>query len=184
LLIFEKIIKMNRFEAAREKYQPSEIKYLLIAETPPKSNSNRFFYFERVDKYDTLFIQIMKCLYPAFTEKMSTSEIRTNKKRFLKKFMGDGFYLIDSLDDPFEDELRHSAKVRLIKAGQNNLIEKIRHISSPSTKIMLIAATVFEANNEFLLNHKINVINKEFIDFPLYRGVENFKKKLTQVLLQ
>jgi hypothetical protein len=41
---------MNQFEIARQKYRPVIIKYLVVAETPPRSISERFFYFEDVHK--------------------------------------------------------------------------------------------------------------------------------------
>lgn len=36
---------MDKFEIARIKYKPDVIKFLLVAETPPKSDSDRFFLF-------------------------------------------------------------------------------------------------------------------------------------------
>ena len=71
---------MNRFETARQKYRPSQIDYLLVAETPPNSDSNRFFYFENVDKQDSLFLETMKLLYPNETKFVETKEIRRRKK--------------------------------------------------------------------------------------------------------
>jgi len=94
---------MNQFEKARQKFKPNKIKYLLIAETPPKSGSDRFFYFENVEKQDSLFLETMKLLYPRETELLKPKEIRKRKKEFLEKFKNDGFYLIDSLDQPFDN---------------------------------------------------------------------------------
>ncbi|MBG47234.1 MAG: hypothetical protein CML05_02975 [Pseudozobellia sp.] len=71
---------MNRFEIARHKYRPEKIRFLLVAETPPKSDSNRFFYFENVDKQDSLFIETMKLLYPNETEFVETKKNKTGKK--------------------------------------------------------------------------------------------------------
>lgn len=36
---------MNEIEKARQKYKPKSIRYLIIAETPPKSGSERVFLF-------------------------------------------------------------------------------------------------------------------------------------------
>jgi hypothetical protein len=102
---------MNRFENARLKYKPKEIKYLLVAETPPKTDSDRFFYFEKVDKQDSLFLETMKILYPNETQFAETKTIRKREKEFLEKFMDDGFYLIDSLDKPFEKNLIHDKRL-------------------------------------------------------------------------
>ncbi|MCA4821579.1 hypothetical protein [Myroides odoratimimus] len=45
---------MDKFENTRKKYKPKIIKYLLVAETPPKGGSDSFFYFEKVDKQDLI----------------------------------------------------------------------------------------------------------------------------------
>lgn len=77
---------MEKFESARLKYKPDLIRYLLIAESPPKTDSNRFFYFEDVGEQDSLFLETMKVLYPKDTSQIKTKEIRNKKATFLLKF--------------------------------------------------------------------------------------------------
>lgn len=173
---------MNKFEKARLKYKPEKIKYLLVAETPPKSDSNRFFYFENVDKQDSLFLETMKLLYPNDTEFVETKKIRERKKEFLIKFLKDGFYLIDSLDKPFEKKYSTTQKIKLIRNGQNQLIEKIQNLLSEKTKVILIASPVFKANFDFLINQGIPVINKELIDFPGSGGQKKYREKMKKIL--
>lgn len=173
---------MSRFEQARLKYKPDRIKYLLIAETPPKSDSNRFFYFENVRDQDSLFLETMKVLYPEETRSVDTKVIRSKKKEFLERFKEDGFYLIDSLDTPFEEKLRPSQKVKLIKAGQENLLKKIQGLVEEETKVILIAAPVYKANNEYLIKNGVNVINREMIDFPGSGGQRKFSEKIKRIL--
>ena len=88
----------TEFEQARLKYKPDKIKYLLVAESPPEIEKKRFFYFEEVKIQDSLFIQTMKVLYP--NDIVDVPTLRSNKPAFLKRFQGDGFYLIDALDMP------------------------------------------------------------------------------------
>lgn len=176
------LTEMNRFEAARQKYKPERIKYLFVAETPPKSTSDRFFYFENVSTQDSLFLETMKCLYPNQTGEMGITTIRTNKGLFLDRFKNDGFYLIDSIDEPFEARYSSSQKVRLIQSAQSLLLDKIRKLCDKNTKVILIAATVFKANYDFLISHQINVINRESIDFPGSGGQKKFRVKLKQIL--
>lgn len=173
---------MNRFEKAREKYRPKEIDYLLVAETPPKSDSNRFFYFEKVDKQDSFFLETMKFLYPEETKLMGTKTIRSRKKEFLDRFKQDGFYLIDSLDQPFEKKYSSSQKIKLIEKGQNKLLTKIQKLISEGTKVILIAAPVYKANFRFLKNNSIPVINEELIDFPGSGGQKKYKEKMKQII--
>ncbi len=155
---------------------------MLVAETPPKSDSNRFFYFEIVDKQDSLFLETMKLFYPEDTNSIGTKEIRKRKKEFLSKFRFDGFYLIDSLNDPFEKRYRSSEKVKLIKLGQVQLLQRIKNLLSPNTKVILITSPVFKANNEFLKSHGVPVINIESIDFPGSGGQKKFREKMKRIL--
>jgi hypothetical protein len=175
---------MDKFENARQKYKPKEIKYLLVAETPPKFDSDRFFYFEKVDKQDSLFLETMKLLYPDETKHAETKTIRKRKKEFLEKFRDDGFYLIDSLDRPFEKKLNTRQKVKLIRNGQTQLLKNIRELLSEVTQVILIAVPVFKANYDFLKEHGIQIINKEPVDFPGSGGQKKYKVKMKIILEQ
>jgi hypothetical protein len=130
---------MTKIEKLRQKYRPYSIKYLLVAETPPKTDSKRFFYFEDVTDQDSLFIEIIKSVYPDETQNVEARTIRGNKKYFLEKFKQDGFYLIDSLESPFEEKHNGHQKVSLIKKGQNELLSKIKKLCTDQTKVILIA---------------------------------------------
>jgi hypothetical protein len=46
---------LKRFAEARAKYKPRDARCVLVAESPPKAESERFFYFEAVAKGDSLF---------------------------------------------------------------------------------------------------------------------------------
>lgn len=175
---------MDKFENARQKYKPKIIKYLLVAETPPKSDSDRFFYFEKVDEQDSLFLETMKLLYPKETQLVETKIIRERKKEFLEKFRDDGFYLIDSLDRPFEKKLNTRQKVKLIRNGQSKLLKNIQGLLSEKTQVILIAAPVFKANFDFLKEQGINIINNESIDFPGFGGQKKYKEKMKIILEQ
>jgi hypothetical protein len=173
---------MNTYELARLKYKPLSINFLLVAETPPKTNSNRFFYFENVMEQDSLFIETMKVLYPAMIKNIEIKELRKNKKKFLGKFQSDGFYLIDSLETPFEIKYSSSQKIQLIRAGQVSLLNRIKGLINPKTKVILLSSTVYKANFEYLKQNGINVINEELIDFPGSGGQTKYREKMAKVL--
>jgi len=173
---------MNKFNQARLKYKPKKIEYLLVAETPPQINSNRFFYFENVYKQDSLFLETMKFLYPYDTQYIDTKIIRSMKKSFLEKFKQDGFYLIDSLDKPFERKYSTMQKVKLLINGQDQLLSKIKGLLSMDTKVILIAAPVYKANFNFLTENGIPVINKELIDFPGSGGQKKYRQKMKSII--
>jgi hypothetical protein len=173
---------MDKFELARRKYKPGTIEYLLIAEAPPKTDSNRFFYFENVMEQDSLFIETIKVLYPKETSGVDIRQLRMNKRSFLMMFQNDGFYLIDSLKNPFEEKYSPRQRMNLIKCGQENLMKRMKLIINDKTQVILISATVYKANFSFLLQQGINVINKELIDFPGSGGQAKFREKLKRLL--
>src|SRR4051812_4597370 len=55
---------MEQIAAARAKYRPMEIKYVLVAEAHP-SSPDRFLYYPAVYPADHLFLGVMEVLYPA-----------------------------------------------------------------------------------------------------------------------
>lgn len=173
---------MTRIELARQKYKPDKIKYLLVAETPPKSDSDRFFYFEDVNEQDSLFLETIKVLYPSEIKILKPKEIRKVKKIFLEKFKKDGFYLIDSLDTPFEAKYKKKKKIKLLMLGQNELLNKIKNLSDCETNVILIAIPVYDANYLFLKQNGVNIINKGPIEFPGSGGQIKYKDKIKKLI--
>lgn len=171
------------FEKQREKYKPEQIKLLLIAETPPKTDSKRFFYLENVQSHDYLFLEVIKVLYSDIVKNKTTKEIRNLKPLLLNKFKNDGIYLIDSLEKPFEEKYSARKKICLLQKGQNSLFEKIKEIINTETKVVLISSTVFQANYLFLKSNDVNIIHDFMIDFPGSGGQTKFREKFSSLLL-
>ncbi len=169
----------NRIEEARLKYKPKSIQYLMIAEAPPEERSGRFFYFEDVDNGDSLFIETMKVLYPE--DYKDTKYVRAYKKDFLNRFKDDGFYLIDSTDEPMPG-LSRSKKLKQIKQSLLALEEKVTNLVEKSTKIILVSSTVYEICNDPLKNMGFNITNEEMIDFPGSGGQVKYRKKLAKLI--
>ncbi|MGA7106090.1 MAG: hypothetical protein WBX49_12195 [Candidatus Deferrimicrobiaceae bacterium] len=167
----------NEFEVARKKYRPSEIKYLLIAESPPQKGSGRFFYFEDVTEHDALFLETMKVLYPS--EYTDTKYVRRNKANFLRKFMIDGFYLIDSTDIPIIDK---SKRHKEIEQALPDLCRKVREISGIKTKIILVSRGVYDVCFNRLKSEGFNVVNTEMIDHPSSGGQTKYRNKIGKLL--
>lgn len=55
---------LNSFALASRKYHPATLRILFVAEAPPAYESKRFFYFTDLRQGDTLFLEMMKTLYP------------------------------------------------------------------------------------------------------------------------
>ncbi len=172
------MIASQDFESARQKYKPKKIKHLLIAEAPPKIESGRFFYFENVQKGDTLFLEIMKMLYPDDVSNINALE---RKPKLLKRFKDDGFYLIDASDTPMEDT-RPAKKKKKLKKSLLSLVQKFRNLISEDTKIILISKTVYEICYDRLRSEGFNVINKIPIPFPGSGWQIKSREKLSALL--
>ncbi len=167
------------FASARRKYRPKKIEYLFVAEAPPREGSRRFFYFEDVKTGDSLFLETMKVLYPE--DYSDTKIVRLQKRRFLKHFQEDGFYLIDSTDRPMEDS-RSAKKRKQIAKALPSLRRKLKRLATGDTKIILISATVYQVCAAELKSDGFNVVNSEMIDFPGSGGQGKYKKKLSELL--
>ena len=170
----------DNFESARQKYRPETIKFLLIAEAPPKAESRRFFYFEKVSKGDSLFLETIKVLYP-FYDYSDIKSIRSRKREFLERFKNDGFYLIDASDKPMEDT-RPARKKKQLKRSLPSLIQKIESLVSENTKIVLISLTVYKVCYDILKSKGFNVINESSIPFPSSAWQREFREKLSDLL--
>ncbi len=171
--------RLRLIESARRKYKPAEVKFLLIAEAPPKIESDQFFYFESVNRGDSLFLETMRVLYPS--DYSSTRSVRQRKRKFLRKFQKDGFYLIDASDRPMEDT-RKARKKKQIEESLPVLIRKIKRLVSRKTKLILISATVYEVCCARLKSERFNVINDCMIDFPVSGRQVKFRDKMSALL--
>ncbi len=166
-------------ESARRKYKPDKIKYILIAEAPPREGSGRFFYFESVPTGDSLFLETMKVLYP--NDYSDAKSVRLRKREFLHRFKRDGFYLIDSTDSPMEDP-RPSRKRQQVRRSLPSLVEKLAELISEDTKIILISKPVYDVCADVLRLQGFNIVNDEMIDFPGSSGQAKYRVKLGRLL--
>jgi hypothetical protein len=170
---------LTDFENARRKYQPEKIKFMLIAEAPPREGSGRFFYFENVSDKDSLFLETMKVLYPR--EYTDTEMVRLHKRRFLERFQADGFYLIDATDTPMRDS-SPSRKRQQIRESLPSLRNKLTELSTDGVGIFLISATVYEVCSDVLRDEGFSILNEESIGFPGSGGQRKFREKLDSLL--
>lgn len=178
----ENDFKSARREKARKMYRPDKIRFLLIAEAPPRKESGRFFYYEDVDRGDSLFLETMKVLYRTEYKKCKdTKTVRLRKSDFLKRFKSDGFYLIDAVDKPLEDSKR-SKKLKCIQESLPSLLEKLKDCTDDDTKIILISKTVYDVCVNDLKESGFNVINEDSIDFPGFGHQTEFRKEFEALL--
>ncbi len=162
-------------QSARNKYRPDNIKFLLIAESPPNS-VDRFFYYADVKRADWLFLGIMGALYPEAEEAyMKQGRPQELKQSLLRKFQSDGFYLLDMLDIPIA---RYSGK---LEDAVPALIKKIEEVASREIPIILIKASVYDAAAQVLTRDGFKVVAVR-IPFPGQGWQPQFKAEFVRAL--
>ncbi len=170
------------FESAREKFRPDHIKTLFVAEAPPSVDSGRFFFFVPVTRGDTLFLEMMKVLYPRERFNINASDVRKRKYELLEQFRRDGFFLTDAVKALLPKRATQSVKKGAIRRSLPKLKGKLRELCDPDTKIVLISRPVYDICFQALKAEGFNVINTEMIDFPAAGRQPQFRQKLTCLL--
>src|SRR5919202_6959028 len=160
---------MESYESIRKKYCPKHIKFLLIGESPPPApeiqSSRQFYYTDRVRKDDRLFVNTIRALYPE-TMTISEGELEKNKQQWLEKFSSDGFYFIEALETSQPHEATKEERQERIRKNLASLIERVKKLAQPDTKIVLIKSNVFEVAAEPLRSAGFKVLNTELVDYP------------------
>ena len=172
----------NIFAQARRKYLPSRVKLLFITEAPPSPEENRYFFFEKVPRGDSLFLETSKVLFPEEVAAFDTVKaLRAEKVYFLKRFQEEGFHLIHAIDEP-QPDTTPAARKNTYRANLPLLIKQILSIASARTPIVLISAIVYEACHKGLKQAGFNILNESMIEFPNSGQQINFRRKLTRLL--
>lgn len=175
---------MESYEQIREQHKPNHIKILLVAESPPPNTdikSSRHFY--RADKLrsnDRLFINTIKALYP--DPELKDQDIEQQKQYWLNKLQSDGIYMIEALETSLPHQVTKKERQNLIKNNLPKLIERIKNLTDPDTKIILIKSNVFEVAADALRQAGFNVINKALVDYPGQYNQKAYREKLASLL--
>lgn len=173
---------VNFFQQAREKYRPANIKVLFITEAPPAEERNRYFYYEHVRRGDSLFMEIIKVLFPEEVEAFETVKaLRREKTYFLERLQEEGYYLIGAVDEPLPNK-SSAARTHIYRENLSALMKEILNLARPNTPIVIISAVVFRAIGETLKASGFRVIHNEIIEFPNSGQQINFRRKLKPLL--
>jgi hypothetical protein len=182
---------LNSFAPASRKYHPAAVRILFVAEAPPAYKSKRFFYFTDLQQQDTLFLEMMKTLYPLevgysgnrFRDGFSSRAIRLRKRELLNRFKSDGFYLIDACERPMPHGANTALKAALMQKGLPVLKAKVRRLCGAETAgILLIGAVTYDVCADALRDEGVNVLNKAAINHPARGGQILFRTKLRATL--
>ena len=181
----------ERFAEAARRYLPKQLRVLFIAEAPPAFKVNRLFYFLDLTDGDTLFLEMMKVLYPLevgfirdkFQLGASVKQIRQQKPELLRKFQEDGYHLIDAYEQPMPDGADTAAKTRLMRSTLPVLLTRVRQfVGQKDVPIVLIGGVTYCVCAEALRRDGRNVANDAMINHPARGGQVLFRSKLETVL--
>ncbi len=188
-----KLAYARHFAIASKLYRPDPIRLLFVAEAPPALTSDRFFYFPAVERADTLFLEMMKVLYPdvtGFIEHTATfspgygpARMRATKTILLNHFKQDGFYLIDALDQPMPALATTRIKSAVIRDALPALVRRVKGLlRGRDTPIILIGAVTYDVCAPTFRQQGLCILNQEMIDHPARGGQRRFRQKLRNLL--
>jgi len=156
----------------RKKYKPATVKVLFVAESPPFSSDDRFFYNRDQESRDYLYRSVMEAVFPNFKFKENG---RGRKDEWLRKFMEHGYYMIDATDSPV-NQLTPAKRRSMIEGSVATKLSEIAALVCKNTPILLVKKNVFEAFKEPLRCAGFNVINTSFLPFPSHGHQDRFIK--------
>lgn len=175
---------MSSYDDVRQHYRPDHIKMLLIAESPPPApeiqSSRQFYYTDRIRKDDRLFTNTIRALYPE-TAELPEPELEANKQQWLKRFRDDGWYMIEALEDSQEHEVTKKDRQARIHQALPRLLERVRELAEPDTKIILIKSNVFAVATEPLRQAGFTVLNTELVDYPGRYNQRAYREKIARL---
>jgi hypothetical protein len=172
---------MNEYDKLRQTYRPAKLKLLLIAESPPPSaeiqSSRHFYRSDKVRKDDRLFVNTIKALYTDAAAK-TEAQIEPEKETWLRRFQTDGYYMIEALTESQVHEVTKEQRQDRIGEVLPDLIDRVRELASPDTKIILIKSNVFEVAAEPLRKAGFTVLNTGLVDYPGRFNQRDYREKL------
>lgn len=175
---------MDSFKQARHAYTPATPKVLFITEAPPAPERNRYFYYEHVRRGDSLFLELIKVLFPEEVNAFETiKQLRREKVYFLERLQEEGYLLLHAHDDPLPGQTA-AARTRIYRESLPQLMATLLQAGKPATPVVLISAVVFRAIGTELRRSGFNVIHDSLIEYPNSGQQLNFRRKLKPLLLR
>ncbi len=160
-------------QQATQRYRPVHVKVLFVAESPP-SAPDRHFYFEHVTRADTLWIELMRALYPGrFGE---TRVERQRKGEWLQTFQQDGYWMIEAIPDPLD-----SRRKEIQIAEHADRVLALLADTQPA-HVVLIAAPVWKVLQDPVRTAGYSLPQTQAIPFPGRGQQRNFRHALGDTL--
>jgi hypothetical protein len=167
----------HRYTTERNKYKPSKVNVLFIAESPPSSGG--YFYAEKTIGKDHLFRETMKALefWPIDTPMRRGCD----KRRILNEFRSSGFFLIDTCEIPVD---RLQSRERRLSTVQGALTLPRRVKSLDPDRILIVKKTVFKPASQVLTDAGFGnrILNTKPLPFPSHGNQRKYRRMLKQLI--
>jgi len=164
--------------APREVYRPEVVRCLLISTALP-NRLDRFFYYADARRADYLFLGVMQALYPGLKgEFLAARRPSALKEHMLRRFQGDGFYLIDLPESPADGFFGVTPR------AVAELVRRVEEVASRQTPIVLIKAAAFGAAYAPLRAAGYQRVHPRAIPFPSEGWQQRFCELFRQALAQ
>jgi hypothetical protein len=175
---------MESYDTTRQKYRPQHITKLLIAESPPPAaavqSSRQFYRSDVVRTDDRLFTNTIRALYPE-TADLPELELEQHKEQWLRRFQHDGWYMIEALEASQQHAVTKKQRQQRIRDSLPRLLERVRELAAPDTKIILIKSNVYDVAAEPLRQAGFTVLNTELVDYPGRFNQRAYRDKLARL---
>jgi hypothetical protein len=165
------------YERLRQEYRPSELRILLIGESPPDpgDGERRFFYSPTLARYDNLYRGVAEAVYGD-----QSGFVLEEKEGTLRRLQVDGFWLIDAVRRPINKASR-SARKRAIQEAVPELSERCAALA-PEVGVIICHTVVYEATAYPLRSAGIEVLHGAPIPFPLGNWRAEFVRRFREAL--
>jgi len=161
----------NNYATARNKYRPSRVNILLVAESPPSSGG--YFYAEKAIGKDHLFRETMKALelWPVDRPMRKGCD----KRPMLKQFQSLGFFLIDTCELPVDKMTPRQRRLSTIQ-GALTLPQRVKELDP--RRILIVKKTVFNPVRQVLsiAGFEARILNKRSLPFPSHGNQKRFRR--------
>jgi len=163
----------NRYARARNKYKPTEVNVLLVAESPPSSGG--YFYAEKAIGKDHLFRETMKALklWPVDRPMRKGCD----KRPMLEHFRSLGFFLIDTCELPV-DKMPPGQRRLSTAQGALTLPKRVKRLDPAG--ILIVKKTVFSPVRQALsiAGFENRILNKKSLPFPSHGNQRRFRRMM------
>ncbi|HEX4793356.1 MAG TPA: hypothetical protein VH370_06170 [Humisphaera sp.] len=159
-------MSIDKRKLAAARYQPTNVRLLLIAEAPP-CTADRYFFFDEVDQHDWLFRYVWEGLTGAKPD-------RSKKAEHLCMLRDSGMFIIDLHEDSIA-----APSLRVLEQNVPGLLDRCKVIDPHH--IILIKSSVYDAAFDALAKAGLPVIDQR-IPFPSSgqqrKFLETFRKAI------